>query len=96
MSAMQFICDKSYEEDLRLYSEQVLKKSGACSQAAERETMYMADDPETHSGKRRAGCGNVVAEKLYGDLVFYKKIIRQYPYRDAFDLYLSFRKNCFQ
>lgn len=85
---MQFICDKSYEEDLRLYSEQVLKKSGACSQAAERETMYMADDPETHSGKRRAGCGNVVAEKLYGDLVFYKKIIRQYPYRDAFDLYL--------
>ena len=84
---MRFICDKSYEEDLKLYTEQVLKKSGL-SQAAERETMSMADNPDAHSGKSRNGCGNVVAEKLYGDLVFYKKIIRQYPYRDAFDLYL--------
>ncbi len=83
---MRFICDKSYEEDLKLYTEQVLKKSGF-SQAGERETMSMADDPEAHSGKKTPGCGNVVAEKLYGDLVFYKKIIRQRPYRDAFELY---------
>ena len=58
-------------------TEQILEKSGVSSQSAEREIMCMADE------------GNTVAAKLYADLVFYKKVLRKYPYRDAFSLYLK-------
>ena len=73
----RFACDGSYLDDLKEYTEQILEKSGVSSQSAEREIMYMSD------------LGNTVATKLYADLVFYKKIMRRYPYREAFALYLK-------
>ena len=72
----RIICDGSYKEDLREYTEQILEKYGTSSPTAERETMYMADS------------GNTVATKLYADMIFYKKILRRKPYRDAFELYM--------
>ncbi len=72
----RFTCDGSYENDLKDYTEQILEKSGVSSQTAEREIMCLADE------------GNTVACKLYADLVFYKKILRRNPYREAFSLYL--------
>ena len=78
----RFTCDLSYENDLKEYTEQILEKNGVSSQAAEREIMCMADE------------GNTVAGKLYADLVFYKKILRKNPYREAFDLYLGMQR-CF-
>ncbi|MBP5385087.1 MAG: hypothetical protein J6Y57_08970 [Lachnospiraceae bacterium] len=72
----RFTCDGSYEADLKEYTEEILEKSGVSSQTAEREIMCMADE------------GNTVAAKLYADLVFYKKILRRNPYREAFSLYL--------
>lgn len=76
MNMNRFTCDRSYENDLKEYTEQILEKSGVSSQSAEREIMCMADE------------GNTVAAKLYADLVFYKKVLRKFPYRDAFSLYL--------
>lgn len=73
----RFSCDGTYNADLKDYTEQILEKSGVSSQSAEREIMYMAD------------LGNTVATKLYADLVFYKKIMRRNPYREAFSLYLK-------
>lgn len=73
----KFTCDGSYNADLKEYTEQILEKSGVSSQSAEREIMYMSDQ------------GNTVAAKLYADLVFYKKIMRKNPYREAFYLYLK-------
>lgn len=72
-----FTCDGSYNADLKEYTEQILEKSGVSSQSAEREIMYMSNQ------------GNTVATKLYADLVFYKKIMRRNPYREAFYLYLK-------
>ncbi len=72
----RFICDGSYEEELKTYTDEVVMKYGAFSQAAQREIMCMADT------------GNAVAGKLYADMVFYKKLYRRFPYRDAFYLYL--------
>ncbi|MBR6452037.1 MAG: sel1 repeat family protein [Lachnospiraceae bacterium] len=72
----RFTCDESYEKDLKEYTGQILEKSGVSSQSAEREIMCMADE------------GNTVAGKLYADLVFYQKVLRKNPYREAFSLYL--------
>ena len=73
----RFVCDGSYENDLKEYTEQILEKSGVSSQSAEREIMCMAD------------AGNTVCGKLYADLVFYKKVLRRNPYREAFALYMK-------
>ncbi len=73
----RFICDGSYGEDLRRYTEEVVLKYGVSSPNALREIRCMADE------------GNTVAEKLYADLVFYRKLLRKYPYREAFSLYLK-------
>lgn len=69
-------CDGSYEADMQEYMEKIVKKYGIASQSAEREIMYMAD------------AGNKVAAKLYADMVFYKKILRRNPYKEALKLYL--------
>lgn len=72
----KFKCDGSYEADMKDYMEQIIEKYGIASQSAEREIMCMADD------------GNTVAAKLYADMVFYKKILRRNPYKEALMLYL--------
>ena len=72
----RFFSDGSYKRYLKEYSEGVLEKYGISTPTAEREIMYMADG------------GNTVASKLYGDLIFNKKILRRYPYRDAFSIYM--------
>lgn len=72
-----FICNMAYKDDLKVYNERILEQYGVSSQTAEREIMSMADE------------GNVVAEKLYGDMLFHKKIMCKYPYRSAFDMYMD-------
>ena len=69
-------CDGSYEAHLQEYNEGILRKYGVSSQSAEREIISMAAK------------GNTVALKLYGDMVFYQKILRRHYYRDAFELYM--------
>ena len=56
---------------------EILEKNGVSSQTAEREIRCMADT------------GNTVACKLYADMIFYKKILRKNPYREAFALNLK-------
>ena len=73
----RFQCDGSYKEAFAAYTEQILEKYGVSSQTAQREIMCMADE------------GNVVAKKLYADMIFYRKLLRKAPDRDAFDLYLQ-------
>ena len=72
-----FRCDGSYKNDLKDYSENILEEYGVSAKSSEREIICMSDE------------GNVVATKLYADLVYYKKILRKHPYRDAFNLYLK-------
>ncbi|MBR5407990.1 MAG: hypothetical protein IK111_10195 [Lachnospiraceae bacterium] len=72
----KFECDESYKADMKEYMEKIVEKYGISSQSAEREIMCMAD------------MGNKVAAKLYADMVFYKKILRRNPYKEAFALYL--------
>lgn len=72
----QFDCNEKYEADLQTVTRQILEKAGVSSPIAEREIIVMANE------------GNTVAAKLYGDLVFYKKIYRKAPYLSAFSLYL--------
>ena len=72
----RFFSDRSYKKHLKEYSEGVLEKYGISTPTAEREIMYMADG------------GNTVALKLYADLIFNRKILRRYPYREAFSLYM--------
>ncbi|MCR4907748.1 MAG: hypothetical protein K5985_02890 [Lachnospiraceae bacterium] len=73
----KFFCDGSYEEDLREYTELVVQKYGVSSPAAQREIRCLAD------------AGNTVAGKLFADQVFYLRLLRKYPYREAFSLYLK-------
>ncbi|MBE5995865.1 MAG: hypothetical protein E7240_00745 [Lachnospiraceae bacterium] len=73
----RFQCDSSYLTFLKDYSEQIVARVGVFSPSAEREVLCMSD------------AGNTVASKLFGDLIFYKKILRRDPYRDAFDLYMK-------
>ena len=72
-----FECDSSYERDLKEFSEQILEKTGIYSPAGQREIMCLADN------------GNLAALKLNADLIYYKKILRKDPYREAFQLYLE-------
>ena len=72
----KFSCDGSYERDLAEYTESVVERYGVSSNTAEREILYLADK------------GNTVALKLYADMVFYKKMLKKNPYREAFSLYL--------
>lgn len=72
----KYKCDGSYEADMNEYMEKIVKKYGIASQSAEREIMCMAD------------AGNKVAAKLYADMVFYKKILRRNPYKEALKLYM--------
>ena len=72
-----FTCDGSYENDLKEYTLNILTSSGVSSPNAERGIMYTADS------------GNIVAQKLYADLIYYKKIYRPDPYPEAFGLYLK-------
>ncbi|MBQ7563291.1 MAG: hypothetical protein IJT16_04800 [Lachnospiraceae bacterium] len=73
----RFECDNAYEKDLKEFSEQLLEKAGVYSPAAEREIMCLADS------------GNLIACKLYADLIYYKKVPRKEPFREAFSLYLK-------
>ena len=73
----RFQCDNSYLSYLDEYSGRIVKRVGVFSPSAEREVLCMAD------------AGNTVACKLYGDLLFYKKILREAPYRDAFSQYMK-------
>ncbi len=73
----RFECDGTYNEDMNEYTEAVLKKYGVSSRSAEREIMILAK------------AGNTVALKLYGDMIFYKRVARKKPYRDAFSMYLK-------
>ncbi|MCR5508392.1 MAG: hypothetical protein K6F34_06880 [Lachnospiraceae bacterium] len=70
-------CNGSYLNDLKEYTGNILDISGVSSPGAERGIMYMADS------------GNIVAMKLYGDLIYYKRVARKRPYYDAFMLYLA-------
>ena len=72
-----FVADGTYEIDLKNYTEQLFEKVGVSSPTAEREILCLAD------------AGNTVAQKLYADMIFYKKIMRRRPYREAFNLYMS-------
>ncbi len=72
-----FFCDGRYGEDLRQYTEQVVQKYGVSSPAAQREIRCLADG------------GNTVAGKLFADQIFYQRLLRKYPYREAFFLYLK-------
>ncbi len=73
----RFVCGDGYKEALRAYTEEVLEKNGIASQSSERETICMADE------------GNIAALKFYADMVFYKKLLRRNPYREAFCLYMQ-------
>ena len=73
----RFLCDNSYLNYLNEYTEQIVARVGVFSPSAEREVLCMSD------------AGNTVASKLYADLIFYKKILRRTPYKDAFALYLK-------
>lgn len=72
-----FSCDQEYLKDFDDYVGKVVSKYGFSSQSAEREIISLAYQ------------GNTVALKTYGDLLFYKKIFRKNPYREAFKLYLK-------
>lgn len=71
-----FYTDGSFMEDFRIYTD-LIQKFGASSPISEREVISLAEE------------GNVVALKAYGDLFFNHKVMRKYPYRDAFSKYLS-------
>lgn len=72
-----FSCNQDYLKDFDEYIGRVVSKYGFSSQSAEREIISLAYQ------------GNTVALKTYGDLLFYKKIYRKNPYREAFKLYLQ-------
>ena len=71
----RFACDNTYEADLNDYVRKVFDRFSIFSPTGEREILSMSDD------------GNTIALKLYADMVFYKKIMRSAPYREAFSLY---------
>ena len=73
----RFVCDGSYKEALKEYTESILQKYGTASRAAEREVLYLAKK------------GNTVAKSAYAEAILYQKIIRKDPHRDAFALYME-------
>lgn len=72
-----FISDGSYKKDLDFYTNEIIKEYGVSSKSSEREIICLAIE------------GNVVAKKLYADMLFYKKLHRKNNYREAFSLYMS-------
>ncbi len=74
---IRFTTDNAFEQELKDYSDLILCKYGVSSRSAEREIKCMVDE------------GSTVAEKLYADLIFNKKILRKHAYREAFELYLK-------
>lgn len=72
-----FISDGSYKKDLDFYTNEIIKEYGVSSKSSEREIICLANE------------GNVVAKKLYADMLFYKKLHRKNNYREAFSLYMS-------
>nr|MCR4657378.1 hypothetical protein [Lachnospiraceae bacterium] len=68
----RFSCNDNYLKDFKIYTEDILEKTGIASQSAEREIMCMADT------------GNLVAIKLYADMIFYRKLFKKNHYREAF------------
>ncbi len=73
---MKLIFDNAFQDDLKQYTEAVLAKAGVSSRTAEREVIYLAEQ------------GNTVCLKLYGDMLFYKKVMNRHAMREAFGLYL--------
>ncbi len=73
----RFKCDKSYENYLKQYNDRILKIYGVSSKTSEREIICMSEE------------GNTVALTLYADMVYYKKLLRHNPERDAFKLYMK-------
>ncbi len=73
----RFVCDDKYKEDLREFGDAILQKYGTASQAAEREILCLSE------------AGNTAALIAFADLLFYKKLMRKNPYREAFELYLK-------
>ena len=72
-----FNSDGSYKEDIRVYTENIIERDGVSSKSSEREIVCMSEE------------GNLLALKLYADMIFYKKIYHKHAYRDAFDLYMK-------
>ncbi len=73
----RFWCDESYKADITEYTDSIMARYGISSQPARREIMYLANK------------GNTVALKFYADMIYYRSILRKYPYRSAFSLYLN-------
>ena len=73
----RFRCDDTFKQDMEEYTGNILLKYGGYSPSAERELMCLTDK------------GNIIAAKMYADLVFYGRILRVSQYREAFDLYLN-------
>lgn len=71
----RFEVSTRFEEHFNEYSTEILKKYGSFSPVSAREITTLAHR------------GNTVALKAYGDLLFYKKTLRKYNYRDAFRMY---------
>ncbi len=74
---ISMIWDESYLNDLNTYTEEVVARAGVSSRSAEREVIYMAEK------------GNLVCTKLYGDMIFYKKIHVPHAQTEAFNLYMA-------
>ena len=72
-----FFTDGSYKEDLKQYTEKIVEEYGVSSNSSEREIVCMSKE------------GNVVALKLYADMLFYKKIYDKHAYKKSFYLYLQ-------
>ena len=68
-------CDETYLKDLDEYVRKVFDRFSIFAPTGEREILCMAN------------AGNLIALKLYADMVFYKKILRTHPYAEAFELY---------
>ena len=71
-----FVSDGSYKKDLELYTNNIIREYGVSSKSSEREIICLSNE------------GNVVADKLYADMLFYKKINGKNNYREAFALYM--------
>lgn len=72
-----FISDGNYKKDLDFFTNDIIKEYGVSSKSSEREIICLANE------------GNLVAKKLYADMLFYKKLHRKNNYREAFSLYMS-------
>lgn len=72
-----FNSDGSYKEDIKNYTEKIIERDGVSSKSSEREIVCLSEE------------GNLLALKLYADMIFYKKIYHKHAFKDAFDLYMK-------